>query len=583
MCYGGVYPQLCLRFPVTRSAMSAPVRLVTSALPYINNLPHLGHLAGCHLPADIFARYSRAAGYDVLFVGGSDEHGTPSEIAADKLGVPVQQLCDVLHAEHKRLYEWFGISYDIYSRTTSPEHAQMTVEFYDAINAAGLISKETIRMFYDVEAGRFLPDRYVVGTCPSCGYADANGDQCESCGRLISPGDLLQPRSQLTGTTPELRDSEHLFLDLAALQPRLEEWVNAQKHWGATTRGIALGWLAEGLRKRSITRDLRHGVPVPGMPGKVFYVWFDAPIGYVSFAQQATGNSAKYWQTPGAQVWHFIGKDNIPFHTIFWPAMLLGTGSYQLPHGVVGLSYLNFEGKKFSKSKGIGVFCDRLPAAGIPADVMRFYIASILPETGDADFSWDDLAARVNNELIANVGNFFHRCGSFVHSKMGGQLRRPADSELNDRDRQFIAEVQQRWAAATAAMEATELRNALKEIFAISAAGNLYFHENAPWVSIKTDAAATEKTLFICSWAARAVAIGLAPYVPGAAARAVAQLGLPADTLMQWATAADWDAGYGDTHTVQAPAVLFEKILPEQLEQWRADTAQARDIADFFR
>ncbi|MFW6283507.1 MAG: methionine--tRNA ligase, partial [Minisyncoccales bacterium] len=339
-------------------------RLITSALPYINNIPHLGHIVGSHLPADIFARYSRAKGHKILFVGGSDENGSPCELAAEKIGIPLNKFLDTLYEEHKKIYEWFNISYDNFTRTTSEIHKKTTQEIFNKINKKGYIKKGKINVFYSSKENRFLPDRYVIGTCPKCGYTEANGDQCEKCTEMLDPTQLINPKSTVTNSDVEIKEVEHLFLDLEKLSPELKNWIEKQTQWKSQVSGLALGWIKEGLKPRCITRDLKHGVPVPlkEFEDKVFYVWFDAPIGYVSGTKEIRPEEWKdFWLNKDSKTYQFLGKDNIPFHTIFWPGIIIAEGDLNLPYQVVGLQYLNYEGGKFSKSKKRGVFCEKLP------------------------------------------------------------------------------------------------------------------------------------------------------------------------------------------------------------------------------
>ena len=363
--------------------MAKEKRLITSALPYINNIPHLGHIVGSHLPADIFARYCRTKGYETVFIGGTDENGSTSEIAASSIGVEIKEFSDKLHNEHKKIYEWFNISYDNFSRTSKPIHHQTTQEFFKVIYKNGFITPGKMNVFYSEEEKMFLPDRYVKGTCPKCGYEDATGDQCEKCTSMLDSTQLLNPKSVTTNSPVVIKESQHLFLRLDKLSKKVEAWIKKQKTWRSQVKALALGWIKEGLRERCITRDLKHGVSVPlkGYENKKLYVWFDAPIGYISATKEATKDWSSFWQKKNAKIYNFLGKDNIPFHTIFFPAMILAHGKFNLPYNVIGLQYLNYEGGKFSKSKKIGVFCEKLPDSGIDVDVMRGYLTFVIPET----------------------------------------------------------------------------------------------------------------------------------------------------------------------------------------------------------
>ena len=416
-------------------------RLVTAALPYINNVPHLGHIVGSHLPADIFARYCRAKGYETLFVGGTDENGSTSEIAAEEIGVDIDIFCDKLYKEHKKVYDWFNISYDNFSRTTHPLHHKITQEFFEKIYENGFVKEGKLKVFYSPEEKRFLPDRYVKGTCSKCGYEDANADQCEKCTSVLDATQLTNPKSTITGNPVEVREATHLFLRLDQLSGKLEKWLKEKKNWRSQVTSLALGWIKEGLKERCITRDLRHGVKVPlkGFEDKVFYVWFDAPIGYISSTKEVSPkNWGKFWKDKDTKIYHFLGKDNIPFHTIFWPGMLIANGEFNLPHYVEGLQYLNYEGGKFSKSKKKGVFCEKLPETDINPDIMRAYLTFIMPESGDTEFKWKDFQRRINSEMIGNYGNFVNRTLSFIYNKLDRKIERPSEQELTKSDKGLI-------------------------------------------------------------------------------------------------------------------------------------------------
>ena len=415
-------------------------RLITAALPYINNVPHLGHIVGSHLPGDIFARYSRARGYETLYIGGTDENGSTSEIAAFKLNVPVEKFSDKLYKEHKKIYDWFEISYDNFSRTSKSIHHETVKEFFEVINKKGFIEKNKMKVFYSPTENMFLPDRYVVGECPKCGYPDASGDQCEKCTSVLDPSQLKNPKSTISGGKLEIRETEHLFLKLDSLSPKLKKWIQSNKYFREQVRGLAMGWINEGLKPRCITRDLKHGVKVPlkEFEKKVFYVWFDAPIGYVSSTKEITKEWEKFWKDEKSEVYNFLGKDNIPFHTIFWPGMVIAHGEFNLPKNVIGLQYLNYEGQKFSKSKGIGVFCERLPELKLEADIWRHYLTQVIPETSDSEFRWKDFQERVNSDLIGNYANFVNRVLNFIYTKLNGKITKPAAKDLQDIDKKLL-------------------------------------------------------------------------------------------------------------------------------------------------
>lgn len=562
-------------------------RLVTAALPYINNVPHLGHMVGSHLPADIFARYSRQKGIDTLLIGGSDEHGTPSELAAEQLGIDHKVFCDVLHGVHKRIYEWFGISYDNYSRTGSPKHAEIVQRIFGEMFEGGHISKETMEMFYDPQAERFLADRYVEGTCPSCGFKNASGDQCEVCTHLLDPKEILKPKSKLTGATPQLRETEHLFLDLEAFADKLKEWIDSKSNWRPQVKNLALGWLATGLKKRSITRDLKHGIKVPmeGMEDKVFYVWFEAPIAYISFLAEIEENWEEYWgkEAEGVDIYHFLGKDNIPFHTIFWPAILMAAGEYRMPDHVSGVQYLNYEGEKFSKSKKRGVFCEALLDSGMNPDLLRLYLAMVIPEKVDSEFSWQEFQQIINSYLVNDLSNFVHRSTSFNQNKFGGTVEKPKEGELAECDQLLMSKVEEHVRLYEQQMDAVQIRTAIKTIFNIASLGNKYIDEMAPWAVIKEDPKRAQHILYICAYLAKVLSVLLVPFVPGTAQRIWSQVNFEGEVAdpKNWTNVTDFTK-MPDAHTINPPEKLFLRITEEEIAVIRDKLSQVKDLQEFF-
>lgn len=548
----------------------AEKRLITAALPYINNIPHLGHIVGSHLPGDIFARFCRLKGYDVLYVGGSDENGTPCEIAAKQIGVSVTQLCDTLFVEHKKSYDWFNISYDIFSRTSKEIHHETTQEFFKKVHEHGHISEGTLDQYYCASDDMYLADRYVEGTCPSCGYEHANGDQCEKCTNVIHS--LKDPKCLLCKGTPELRTQKHLFFKLDDFSEKLELWLKDQGHWRSQVTALALGWIKEGLRERCITRDLKHGVRVPleGYEDKVFYVWFDAPIGYVSATKELTSDWELYWKSD-CKIYHFLGKDNIPFHTIFWPALMMAEGSYSLPHHVVGLQYLNYEGGKFSKSKKRGVFCEALQLTGMKPDYMRAYLTYLIPETDDTEFKWVEFQERLNEEVLSNFGNFVNRTLTFVHSKMDGKVTQGVDEDFQNIVSGKVLSVDHYF-------EKVELRSAFTEIMALSKEGNKYFNDTAPWKLIKEDPEQANVVLYQCVSLCKTLSVLIAPFMPSIAEELWGYLGLEGSVH----TNGNWNVSVEDSYTVNKPSVLFEKITDEMVEEFKEKASQGRDVKEFF-
>ena len=555
--------------------------LVLCALPYTNAVPHIGNIVGSHLPADIFARYCRLRGRETLFVGGTDENGTPTEVAALELKVTPKELTDTLYEVQKQIYAWFEISYDNFSRTSSPTHHRTTKEFFARIYERGFVSEGSQTLPYCESDRIFLPDRYVVGKCPVCGYEFARGDQCERCSTLLDPVQLIEPRCRIDGSVPVFRDSKQLFLELGKVQDRLERWINGRKVWRSQVKALALGWIKEGLKKRSITRDLRWGVPVPleGYENKVFYVWFDAPIGYISGTKEwgeAHGRPnlwRKYWLEGGARIYNFLGKDNIPFHTIFWPGMLFAHGGIDLPYDVVGLQFCNYEGDKISKSRNWGVFGENVPQAGLEPDIWRYYLVQIIPETRDTEFRWEEFKSKVNNELVANIGNFVHRTSTFAWNNFGGEVRQQRGTE---EERELLKRAGRLAEEAIDLLEEVRFRDAMTKILAISDLGNEYFQRRQPWKVIKEDRAACERIVHTCLTLSETVAILLQPFLPGSSDRMLSTLGVGG-------------ANIGNVVRVRKrfrmarePSIPFRKLEDAQIEKAKELTTRSRPIGEYF-
>lgn len=571
-------------------AMAVKSRLITAALPYINNVPHLGHIVGSHLPADIFARHSRQKSIPTLFIGGSDEHGTPSELAAEQLGMDHKTFCDVIHGIHARIYQWFGISYDNYSRTSSPKHKEIVEEVFAEIIKSGHVTKETIEMFYDPEAQRFLADRYIEGTCANCGFKGASGDQCEVCTHVLDPKEIIDPKSKITGASPELRTTEHLFLDLEKFEDQLRAWIETRSTWRPQVRNLALGWLDAGLKKRSITRDLKHGIQVPleGMSDKVLYVWFEAPIAYISFLAEIEEKWRKYWEKEAdseeeTEVFHFLGKDNIPFHTIFWPAILMAAGKYKLPDHVEGMQYLNYEGEKFSKSKKRGVFCETFLDSDVNPDLFRAYLALIIPEKSDTEFSWTEFQTTNNKMLCDVLSNFVHRSSSFNFSKFGGKLEKVKDENLTDLEKDLIAKVGELVDGYERNMDEVQIKSAFKTVFEIASLGNKYIDQAAPWSAIKTDPERAKAVIFACSYVSKVLATLLVPFLPDTANKIWDQLNLQgqASDPAHLKAVKSFDS-MPDQLEIKKPQMLFVKLTDEQVEEMRTRFSAVKDLKEFF-
>ena len=457
--------------------------LITSALPYVNNVPHLGNIIGCVLSADVYARYCRLRGLNTLYICGTDEYGTATETKALAENLTCQQICDKYHAIHADVYKWFDIEFDYFGRTSTPKHTKISQDMFLKLNEKGLLIKQTVEQLFSEKLGKFLADRFVEGTCPFCQYPDARGDQCDGCGKTFdSPTDLINPRCKLTGTTPILKNSEHMYLDLTKLQPKCEAWVNEASEagfWSTNGKGITSGWFKEGLLPRCITRDLEWGTPVPlaEMAKKVLYVWFDAPIGYLSITANYTNEWEKWWKNPDqVQLYQFMGKDNVPFHTVIFPCTLLGTEEkYTMLHHLSTTEYLQYEGDKFSKSRGIGVFGNNVMESGIPVEVWRYYLLMSRPENSDSVFSWTDLGQRNNSELLANIGNFMNRILKFLKAKYASCV---PEATLDEKDNVFIADIDKILNEYIRTLDAVKIRHGLLVIMEMSSRANAYVNDS---------------------------------------------------------------------------------------------------------
>jgi len=480
--------------------MSAKKRiLITSALPYVAGVKHLGNLVGSMLPADIFARFCRARGHETVAICATDEHGAPIELAALEEGIPPRAFCDKWHAVQKTLGEDFGLAWDNFGRSSSVANHELTLHFARQLWKNGFLELKTTKQAYSPTDGRFLPDRYVIGTCPHCGYDRARGDQCENCTRVLDPIDLIAPRSAVSGAQDvEIRDSTHLFLKQSQFSDKLRGWIETHKQdWSPVVTSIAFKWLDEGLRDRGITRDLEWGIPVPddiadgALKGKVFYVWFDAPIEYIAATKEwADANGQDYrdwWQGKDVTYWEFMGKDNVPFHTVGFPVTIMGSGEpWKLVDRLKGFNWLNYDGGKFSTSGQRGIFMDKALDIA-PADVWRYYLAANAPESADSNFTWEHFAGVVNKDLADVLGNFVLRITKFCVARFDGQM--PGEGEYGEEEKVLIAELDRRVATYTDYLEAADFRKAMGELRAIWVAGNEYLTRAAPWTHIKTDRA----------------------------------------------------------------------------------------------
>ncbi len=562
--------------------------LITSALPYINGVKHLGNLIGSQLPADLFARYMRARGHEVLFLCATDEHGTPAEIAAAKAGQSVQDYCAEMHEVQSKLADGFRLSFDHYGRSSSPQNHKLTQHFAGVLAERGLITEVEENMMYSPVDGRYLPDRYIEGTCPNCGYHDARGDQCDDCGKLLDPVDLIDPRSTISGSTElEMRATKHLFLRQSAMKDKLDAWIDSKSDWPVLTTSIAKKWLhdGDGLQDRGITRDLDWGVAVqkgddawPGMEGKVFYVWFDAPIEYIACSQEwveaGKGNDwERWWRTDkGADdvtYTQFMGKDNVPFHTLSFPSTILGSEEpWKLVDYIKSFNYLNYDGGQFSTSRGRGVFMNQALDI-LPADYWRWWLLSHAPESSDSEFTWENFQGSVNKDLADVLGNFASRVTKFCRSKFSEAV--PEGGVQGERETQLIADLTAGLKEYEGHMEAIEVRKAAAALRALWVLGNEYLQEVAPWSTFKTDPEQAAMQIRLALNMIRLYAIISAPFIPDASADLLKSMRSEDDT---WPTdIAAALATMPEGHAFDVPDVTFRKITDAEREEWQEQFA----------
>ncbi len=542
--------------------------LVAVAWPYANGSLHLGHIAGAYLPADIFARYHRMAGNDVLMISGSDQHGTPVTVRAENEARTAQEVVQQFHPEFLRYWRELGISFDLFTTTGTHNHEAVVHDFFLRLLEKGYIYKATTQQFYDTQASRFLPDRYVEGTCPHCGYEKARGDQCDNCGRTLDPEQLINPRSRFTGATPEMRDTEHFFFKLSAFQEPLLAWLKSREGWRKHVLNHSIGWVEEGLHDRAITRDLDWGVSIPVEDlggGKRIYVWFEAFIGYVSASMewaQLIGEPdawRRWWEDPAARTYYFIGKDNIFFHTIFWPAVLLAYGSLNLPTDVPANQFVTFKGEKASKSQGVGEtvlgYLERYQA-----DAIRYGLAANLPENSDTDLTEAELVRRNNDELVATWGNLVNRVLAMTHKNFDGVV--PTPGALDDRDERLLAGSEALLDAVASQIEAVHLKAALATAMAHAQAANVYLSETEPWKTAKSDRSRTATSLYVALCAINALNIALYPFLPFSSQKVHEYLGHAGAV-----EGIGWQASrLGPGTALRQPAALFKKIEPAVAE-----------------
>ena len=566
--------------------------LITSAIPYINGIKHLGNLVGSQLPADLFARYQRARGNEVLFLCATDEHGTPAELAAAKAGKPVAEYCAEMHEVQSKIADGFGLSFDHFGRSSSAQNQSLTQHFAGVLADQNLIAEVSETQMYSHADGRYLPDRYIEGTCPNCGFDSARGDQCDNCTKQLDPVDLINPHSTISGSTDlEMRETKHLYLRQSQMKDQLEAWIDSKTDWPVLTTSIAKKWLndGDGLQDRGITRDLDWGVPVkrsnadwPGMEGKVFYVWFDAPIEYIACSQEwVDAGKGSDWQ----RWWHtdqgaddvtytqFMGKDNVPFHTLSFPATILGSGEpWKLVDYIKSFNYLNYDGGQFSTSRGRGVFMDQALEI-LPADYWRWWLLSNAPESSDAEFTWENFQANVNKDLADVLGNFVSRITKFCRSKYGEVV--PEGGSYGEQEEKLIADITTRLRDYETHMNAIDVRKAAAELRAIWVAGNEYLQSAAPWSTFKEDPETAAAQVRLGLNLIRLYAVLSAPFIPSTATRMMEAMQTSDDT---------WPADVAEAlshltagHEFSVPDVLFAKITDEQREEWQDRFAGTRD------
>lgn len=536
--------------------------LITSALPYVNNIPHLGNLIQV-LSADVFARYCRLRGYETLYVCGTDEYGTATETRAKEEGITPKELCDRYFKIHNDIYKWFNISFDKFGRTSTEHHTKITQDIFLKLDKNGYISNKKIKQLFCEKCDMFLADRYVLGTCPHCGYVDTKGDQCEDCGKLLETTELIDPKCGTCGNTPIVKETDHLYINLPAILPKLEEWIketSVKGFWAKNAVQMTQAWIRDGLKERCITRDLKWGIPVPkdGYRDKVFYVWFDAPIGYISISANHTEEWEKWWKNPEeVKLFQFIGKDNIPFHTVIFPSSLIGSGdNWTKLHHMSSSEYLNYENMKFSKSKGTGVFGTDAKNTGIPADVWRFYIYYNRPEKSDTQFTWEEFQLLVNSELIGNLSNLVNRTLTFLLKNFDGKI---PEAELTDEFKQDSEKIKNKIGDC---LEKAELRDAFRNIFQLSSLGNKHFQDSEPWKYVKENKEKVSGLMNDLIYLIRDLSILIEPYLPETADKIRTFINIKKPV---------WDDlfKYEGIKEINKPSLLFRKLEDREISNFR--------------
>ncbi len=564
--------------------------LVTSALLYVNGLPHLGHVVGCWLPGDVFARYNRTFGNDVVYVSGTDDYGTASFISAKEVGMKPEDFIHTMNSKIKEIAEKLCISFDYFSGTNNETHKEVTIDFFNDIYKNGYTTEKESTMLYCEHDKIALADRFVYGTCPYCGYEKAYGDQCDQCGKTYELDDLIAPKCSFCGKEATKKSTKHIYVSLDKIQPELQKWVESKKDiWRPHVYSMTNKWFKEGLQPRCITRDIPWGIKVPlkGYEDKVFYVWFDAPIGYISITKELGGDEMvkDRWQNKDCKIYNFIGKDNIDFHAIFFPSMELACKKYNLAENVVGFNFLNFEGQKFSKSKKIGIFCNNLMDSDIDIDALRAYLVSIFPENKDSDFTYEGFKLNTNAELVGKYGNFFNRTLNMINKNFGGTLGIDFDDvkdNLNENDKEMVEAIETLPNQIGDLFAKTEFRMAYKEIMRYASIGNTYLEKSAPWTMIKNgDLENAKKVLYLCLNMAKSLAIVASPIIPNKTAEIWSEqlnfAGRP-DAEDMWQDACK--INIKKDHKVNTPKPLFARLDDDIIEKYKQELSVPFDIKD---
>ena len=554
--------------------------LVTSALLYINGLPHLGHVAGCWLPGDIFARFNRTYGNDTIYVSGTDDYGTTSYMSAKELGMEPSAYIKLMNDKMKKIADKLNISFDIFSGTNTDVHTEITCEIFNELYKNGFISEKESKMCFCEHDKIALADRFVYGTCPHCSYEKAYGDQCDNCGKTYDIEELISPKCAFCGQEAVFKNTKHLYIRLDKLQNDLKKWLDSKKDvFRPYVYNMAYKWINEGLNPRCITRDIQWGIKVPlkGFEDKVFYVWFDAPIGYISITKELGGEEMvkDRWQNDECEIYNFIGKDNIDFHAVFFPCVELGSKEYNLAHNVVGFNFLNFEGQKFSKSKKVGIFCESLLESDIDIDSLRAYILSIFPENKDSDFSYEGFKLNTNAELVGKYGNFFNRTLNMINKNFAGEIGidfEDIKDKLDENDKEMVDAITSCPTTIAELFKQTEFRAAYKEIMRYASIGNTYLEKTAPWSLIKNgDVESAKKVLYLCLNMAKSLAIVGSPIMPTKTAEIWEQLGFNGrpDENGRWLEASKIDIS--KAHKINSPKPLFMRLDDETIERYKKE------------